>query len=198
MSVMPTSTRPQVQIEFQPTSETQQGQERQFSLNVTKIMELNSVGESVREVSTLDLNFTMINSTSGINNIYNYSSYLENGAYFSLIVSLYFIIIYLVFLSIFWVLKVYEFLEDTDFNFAGTLNSFSKNTLKFGVTVYNWPFLSLSHSLGIIFDSPQPDQEVTCTQNNKDLGGSLQWFLVVVDGISLYPFTLWILEKIEN
>lgn len=80
-----------------------------------------------------------------------------------------------------------EFGEDTQLQFAGITTIFLKNTLKFGVKIQNWPFLSLTNTLGIVFDSPQQqNQQQTCVDTQEDETGSLQWFLVVVDGVSLY------------
>lgn len=70
--------KPQVQIE---------SSDRVFSVDISKIIEINSQGETIRELSTNDLNFTLLTPTSCANKIYNYSTILDNGAFFEIIVS---------------------------------------------------------------------------------------------------------------
>jgi hypothetical protein len=66
--------------------------------------------------------------------------------------------------------------------------SYSPNTLKLQIDVSFWPFRALSNFLEIILDSSATDSaQTTCVRDQADETASLQWLLVVVGGVSLYP-----------
>jgi hypothetical protein len=68
--------------------------------------------------------------------------------------------------------------------------TFKANTLKLSVSVQNWPFYSLTNTLGIVFDgSAQGSSDSGCVVSDSSYD-TVQWVLVVVDDFTLYHTSL--------
>lgn len=88
------------------------------------------------------------------------------------------------------VFHVYQFAEQTQLEFAGTTTSFAPNTLKISIEISRWPFLALANSLAIVLDSSgTTNTQNGCTKSQVNDNGDLQWILVVMGELSLYPPT---------
>eukprot|EP00026_Physarum_polycephalum_P014446 Phypoly_transcript_14960.p1 GENE.Phypoly_transcript_14960~~Phypoly_transcript_14960.p1 ORF type:complete len:300 (+),score=45.21 Phypoly_transcript_14960:30-902(+) len=147
------------------TTITDKETEKQFSISIKRIAELDGGGTEIRAYDISSLSFAApAEISSGLNKLSNYSIKLENDAYLSILVR--------------------QFEEpSTSYEFAGVASTFPAHTLKVNVVVQKWPFLNLAHSLSIVFDSPN-NEASTCF--DEDQSGSLRWFVVEVDQVALY------------
>lgn len=67
------------------------------------------------------------------------------------------------------------------------------------ILVKNWPFYSLSNSLIITISSKvRENQQQEKINGDNDESGSLQWMMIEVGDISLYPFYLLIILIFAN
>jgi hypothetical protein len=174
-------------------SGTVDSQNAKFAISIRQIIEKDKNLVEIRPVTISTVKFTKVDSSSGLNTISNYTAVLEFGAILTFLVSpLFFIYNYLLFVYFlfkhsFTTQKVYQFEEpSTPFSFAGETMTFPKDTLKFTVSVQNWPFQSLSNSLFIVFDSNSQPQSSVCSQTSP--GDSVQWILVFVNNVALYLY----------
>lgn len=89
-----------------------------------------------------------------------------------------------------WQIRVFKE-EQTIFNFANTTTSFPAQTVKFNLNVQRWPFYSISNFLSINLDAKsnnQVEDDNVCVNDKKDEKENVKWFMLSVDGISLYLF----------
>ena len=59
--------------------------------------------------------------------------------------------------------------------------------MKLSVRVENWRFMSLAHSLAIVFETGSLNQD-NCVNSQANSNNSVQWFMVNVGDISLYLY----------
>lgn len=77
--------------------------------------------------------------------------------------------------------------SSTSINFANVTTNYAANTLKLNVRIANWPFLTIANSLAIVFDAKNTDVKTeSCNLNNHDVNTDLQWFVVSINGTSMY------------
>lgn len=70
-----------------------------------------------------------------------------------------------------------------------------EHTVKLSIRVSNWPFYSLSNSLGIVLspNTRSGDNTDECVNEDIDNSGNLIWLTVMVDNVYLYPKRYFIL-----
>lgn len=84
---------------------------------------------------------------------------------------------------------MWQFHEETKIAFAGTETTFQPNMLKVSATLQNWPFLSMTNSLGIVTHSNiEGEKEVQRVEKDVNSNGSLVWVKFITSGFSLYLF----------
>lgn len=136
-----------------------------FSVSIQSISEINPNGEIIRSYSISNLNFSVEQTTNGTNKVYVYGAVLENGASVNV--------------------TIWQLNEDTIFEFANTSTLYHENTIKVGIRVENWPFLSLANRLQILMDSDAAS-EGACIRNQLDESGNTRWVVIMVGDVALY------------
>ncbi len=82
-----------------------------------------------------------------------------------------------------------HFSNSTTVLFANSSTNIAANSLKLNVRIQNWPFMSIDNSLVLVFNASSPNNPTSSCNINpgEDSSGSLQWSVVVINGVSLYP-----------
>lgn len=144
----------------------------QFHVSIEKVSETTTDGNVAQFVLISSVNFSKVTD----NTISNYSATLPNGAFLSVIISIFFLSFFVFFFLIHN--HIYQFTRDTIIEFAGTNITYRNNTLKFALSVYNWPFLALSNSLLVFFKVSASSSTTLCSLK--------QWVIITVGDTSLY------------
>jgi len=83
--------------------------------------------------------------------------------------------------------KIRLFSVTTNVTFAGETTAFAPNTIKLSITIQNWPFSSLEHSLAFILRSDTKEETSKCNvDSGTDSSGNLQWVTVTINSTSMY------------
>lgn len=77
--------------------------------------------------------------------------------------------------------------ETTTFDFAGTTTDYPEHSVKIALSIRDWPFKSLAHTLKVAITTGADTGDTTCVTEGTDDGGSLRWVKVILDNLYLYP-----------
>lgn len=136
-----------------------------FSVSIRSISEFSAGGTLVRSVGIPTVTFARNISVFGNNNTaYTYNATVFGGTVLTVVVT--------------------QFAEAQEVYFANVTQNFGANMLKIAVSIKNWPFKSLTDTLHVTLDS-RAQKAVQC-QNSLQESGSVQWFTIVVDNVTLY------------
>lgn len=77
-------------------------------------------------------------------------------------------------------------MQSSSFEFANTTTNMAANSLKFYVSVSNWPFRNIQNELNLEFDSKDDNNEQCNIETQTDASSSIQSFVINYGEYALY------------
>jgi len=140
-----------------------------FGIGINGISEIDDNGVVVSSLNLSTINFEVDYAYTSAYQNWTITGYSEDGAMVKI--------------------KSWFFLQQTTFQFANTTISFPPFSLKYSVMISSWKFSTIRNKLGISFkalaDSSKASTCIT-SQSFDDSNGNLLYFILNVNGVSLY------------